>query len=336
MFFSSSFFYHHHTARISGLEYILQNKIDQNILPKSLKFLTNVDNTGLIFLKGIGYRLKACLNRLKAMKRDGEDQQDMVLCIGDPSLDNIIVGTNISTGGLKISLVDLESSGWTDPAYSIAQFLTCNVWCDKIGMLEQNDMFPFEPSFESFIVSIFIENFEWSKNESKFKIFLERLELNKEFCAIKGLLFHIRGVLHGLGDMIDGFRRTVDTSGSASGSGGGATLGGGALSPGKLKSMMYGEKRPKGRASSTLFGKQVLFERTHIESIAVYMKLLERSNYMRRVVGEHLEMHVIIDEIRAQEKKLADIEDKRLRREHRIRCGLENDEEEVVAGEMIE
>ena len=170
MFFSSSFFYHHHTARIHGLEYILQNKIDQNILPKSLKFLTNVDNTGLIFLKGIGYRLKACLNRLKAMKRDGEDQQDMVLCIGDPSLDNIIVGTNISTGGLKISLVDLESSGWTDPAYSIAQFLTCNVWCDKTGMLEQNDMFPFEPSFESFIVSIFIENFEWSKNESKFKI----------------------------------------------------------------------------------------------------------------------------------------------------------------------
>ena len=203
--------------------------LNKNIPNKSGKPNQNISKTSATANSHVAFlltqiALEASVIFLEMTKRATEIDRRVIITTNPTPKSTLFVGTNVSTGGLKISLVDLESSGWTDPAYSIAQFLTCNVWCDKIGMLEQNDMFPFEPSFESFIVSIFIENFEWSKNESKFKIFLERLELNKEFCAIKGLLFHIRGVLHGLGDMIDGFRRTVDTSGSASGSGGGATL----------------------------------------------------------------------------------------------------------------
>ena len=66
----------------------------------------------------------------------------------------------------------------------------------------------------------------------------------------------------------------------------------------------------------------MLFRRSHREGIEVYLTLLEKSNYMRRCVGNYLTMWEIIDEVREKERKLAEIEEKRLRREHRIRIGV--------------
>ena len=312
----------HSTARIGGLEYLLLSKTRQGILPKWMEFLNTKDAKGMVYMKGIEYRLNACLRRIHAITQDNEDTQELVLCVGDPSLDNIVVSGGRRGHKLRVSLIDLESSGWTDHAYVVAEFLMNNVWFDKFGGLKNDQDFPFSSAFEQFVISTYSNAFDFSNDEQQFATFLERYELEKEFCALKGLLFHVRGALHELGDVIDGFRRRVDTSGSGSCSGGGGTLGGGALSPGKLRNLMYGQKRPKGRASTTVFGKQMLFRRSHREGIEVYLTLLEKSNYMRRCVGNYLTMWEIIDEVREKERKLAEIEEKRLRREHRIRIGV--------------
>jgi hypothetical protein len=355
--------------RVSGLEYLYQSKVRQNLIPESLSFLSEIDSqTGLKFFQSMKYRLNACLCKLNAIKRDDEDTQDMCLFIGDPSLDNIIWDSKTSQG----TFVDLENSGWTDPAYIIAELLTNNIWFDKYYLKNNesdssddrnntttNIQFPFSKQFELKIIEMFVKDYEWSKSTNKlnttknatnhdddaqitglvpglplednllkFNEFLERVELNKEFCAIKQLFFHVRGCLHELGNVINGFRVYFDSCGSGSGSGGGGTLAGNHnRSPCNIIGKRMGEKKPKGRSTSSLFGHRILFRGTHINGIHTYMKILKVCNYTRRCVGEYLTIHRIIDEVRQKEKLFNEIEREKEKKRLRIQCGMEKTEE---------
>ena len=52
--------------------------------------------------------------------------------------------------------------------------------------------------------------------------YMEMLALEKEFCVLRGLFFHIRGALQELGRMINGSRFASLSPGNGSGSGAGS------------------------------------------------------------------------------------------------------------------
>jgi hypothetical protein len=247
----------------------------------------------------------------------------------------------------------LESSGWCDPAYIVSELLTNNVWFDTfclnnptrapassstttpLDAMNDDAPFPFTKQFEMNIIKMFVHGFKWSTSNStkdspdtKFNHFLERIELNKEFCAIKQLLFHARGALLELGDVVDGFKRHVDTCGSGSGSGGGGTLGNKSTSPGRIKEYSQGKQRPKGRVSKSMFGQTIVYRGTHLKGMHVYLTILDDCNYARRSMGEYLSMHRIIDEIKEKERILDERLRKREKRELRLLCGMGGEEEE--------
>ena len=323
-------------SRFSGLRYLYQSKKSQtNLLPMSLKFMEEKDNRGMNVLESLEYRLGAVLRKLRAIKRDDEDTQDMVLHVADCSLDNFVQKKS-RNGGSQMTFIDLEASGWTDPAYSIAEFLYNNVWFDKWGLEEE--WCGFTDVFQAWVVNLYISKLDIAQDRAKLNRFIERFELNKEFCAIKGLMFHLRGALLELGNIKDGFRVNVDTCGSGSGSGGGGKLCVDAKSPGNIYAMRFGHKRVRGRTSLTSFGRQMMFRGSHQQGCEMYRQLLNQTNYMRRVMGEFLTMHAIIDQVKDEERKRNEIElafEKKKRKKLRVDLGLEEEEEEEEEEEKV-
>ena len=286
-------------SRINALSYVYKTKKLQGLIPRWLEdYLgAKVSETSLPQIEHIGRRLGLCLSKQRALKRDGEAESDLRLFVADPSLDNFL---KLDEHRGRMCVLDLENSGWADPAYIVSEMMTHNVWLDKPGV--DDNVFPFELGFIDFVALTFARMIRIEASD--FARYKERLALHLEFCICRGLLFHIRGSLQELGQMIDGSRTAAFMPGSGSGSGAGSARLGGNSGKWSPTRMGGGIRHPKhGRTSVNAYGFVQHFRSTHRRGIEVFRKMLEGSDYSRRTLNSMIEVQSFLDEIQDAKRK---------------------------------
>ena len=278
-------------TRIAGLSYIYSGKKQQDLVPRWLEeYLgATVPETGLPRIQHLGRRLDLCLSKLQALSRDGEAAQDLRLCVADPSLDNVL---KLDEHNERLCFLDLENSGWAQPSYIVAEMLVHNVWLDKPGV--EDGAFPFDDGFVDFVAVTFALMIRMKEDDMA--LYRERMELHKEFCVLRGLLFHIRGALQEVGHKIDGSRTVALSPGNGSGSGAGsARLGGnsGKWSPTRVGGMT--RANTSGRTSINAYGFPHHFRATHRRGFEVFVSMLEGANYTQRTLDHMIDVHSYLD-----------------------------------------